>query len=129
MKTEDTRNPAENNKPEKNVREGGLYGKVRMSVKAANVLVLVLLAALVGVSVFVIKHNGFTVNFDTDGGSQIESVKAYHSERLNIESEPVKEGYVFTGWYRDRACTALWDETTDTVTQSMTLYAGWEKRE
>ena len=87
------------------VRSGGLYGKVKMSVRAANILVAVLLAALVCVGVFVIKHNGFTVEFDTDGGSQIQSVKAYHSELLDVSEQPVKEGYTFTGWYTDRACT------------------------
>lgn len=109
------------------VRSGGLYGKVKMSVRAANILVAVLLAALVCVGVFVIKHNGFTVEFDTDGGSQIQSVKAYHSELLDVSEQPVKEGYTFTGWYTDRACTDKWDMAHDTVTQSMTLYAGWEK--
>ena len=73
------------------------------------------------------KHNGFTVEFDTDGGSQIQSVKAYHSELLDVSEQPVKEGYTFTGWYTDRACTDKWDMAHDTVTQSMTLYAGWEK--
>lgn len=35
-------------------------------------------------------------------------------------------GMNFTGWYTDEARTNAWDFGTDTVTDSMTLYAGYE---
>ncbi len=38
---------------------------------------------------------------------------------------PVKDGYVFKGWYTDEACTAAYD-FTQPVTESVTLYAKWE---
>ena len=110
-------------------RGGGLYSKVNMSVRTANILVSVLVTALIVTMLFLVKHNGFVVEFDTDGGSYVQSVKAYHSEIVSNPKDPVKEGYVFTGWYTDRACTNEWDMKNDTVTQSMTLYAGWEKVE
>ena len=109
----------------KPTRSGGLYGKVKMSVRAATVIEAVLLITFVAVCAFVIKHNGFTVNFDTDGGSQVSSVTAYHAEVLQAPATPVKEGFSFVGWYRDKACTEPWHMETDTVMQSMTLYAGW----
>ena len=34
-------------------------------------------------------------------------------------------GFVFTGWYTDAACTNLWDFNS-IVPDDMTLYAGWE---
>ena len=37
---------------------------------------------------------------------------------------PVREGYHFKGWYKDKACTKPYD-FDQTPTQSMTLYAGW----
>ena len=40
--------------------QGGLYKHVKMSVRSANILVGVLLAALVIVIVFVAINNGFT---------------------------------------------------------------------
>ena len=89
----------------------------------------VFIALLVAATVFVVSHNGFTVKFDTNGGSHIESVRAMYSETLNIEENPVKEGYIFTGWYTDRDCTNSFDVENDAVTGSMTLYAGWEKAE
>ena len=106
-------------------KKGGLYARVNMSVKSANIMVGVLAAALVIVSVFVIKHNGFTVKFDTDGGSYVAPVKAMYSETVS-PADPVKEGYEFTGWYTDRDCTVRWTPG-DPITGSCTLYAGWEK--
>lgn len=116
-------------KTEKQGKTGGLYAKVNMSLKTANIMVTVFIVLLVAATIFIVSHNGFTVSFDTDGGSHIESVKVMHSQTVDIKEEPVKEGYIFTGWYTDRDCTDSFDITTDTVTTSMTLYAGWEKSE
>ena len=107
--------------------KGGLYAKIKMSVKTANILVAVLAVALVGALIFASLHNGFTVTFDTGGGTAVESVKVLHGETLPAQSAPTREGYVFTGWYIDRACTAKWNEG-DAVTGSMTLYAGWAEK-
>lgn len=107
-------------------RTGGLYAKVNMSVRAANIMVATLLVLLILATIFVVRHAGFTVKFDTDGGSAVDSVKVMYSEKIDPET-PVKEGWRFTGWYTDRACTVRWDPATDPVTGSMTLYAGWEK--
>ena len=107
-------------------RTGGLYAKINMSLKSANIMVASLTAALIAAMVFVVSHNGFTVKFDTDGGSYIEPVKAMHSDTLTVEN-PVKEGWHLNGWYTDRDCTQKWNTDSDTVSGSMTLYAGWEK--
>ena len=110
-------------------RSGGLYSKVNMSVRSANILVAVSVLVLVAVSVFILKHGGFTVSFDTDGGSQIESVRVMHSETVPDPGIPVKEGSVFTGWYADREHSVPWNIEADTVTGSMTLYAGWSAKQ
>ncbi len=108
-------------------KPGGLYRNVKMSVKTANILVLVGIAALVVVTLFLVNHNGFTVTFDTDGGSSVESVKLYYGDTVTVDETPTKEGYVFTGWYYDKDCTAEWNLENDIVTGSFTLYAGWEE--
>lgn len=105
--------------------KGGLYAKIKISVRAANLLVAVLAVVLVGALIFVTLHNGFTVSFDTGGGTAVESVKVLHGETLPAQAAPTREGYVFTGWYTDRACTNAWN-LADGITASMTLYAGWE---
>ena len=75
--------------------------------------------------IFVISHSGFTVKFDTDGGSYIEPVKAMHSETVAVEN-PVKEGFFYRLVHGSRLYAEM-ETDSDTVTDSMTLYAGWEK--
>ena len=41
------------------------------------------------------------------------------------ETNPERIGYVFSGWYVDNECTALWDFASATATASVFLFAGW----
>lgn len=66
----------------------------------------------------------YIVSFDTRGGNIIPSIEYGKGRLLNVEN-PIREGYSFTGWYRDSACTDLWNMETDIVDRTMTLYAGW----
>ena len=106
-----------------------MYRGVTISVKALTGAILAGLAALALAIVFLAGSGGFTVTFETDGGSAVENVKVMHSELIVQNAVPMKEGWVFTGWYSDPACTQKWDLEKDTVTGSMTLYAGWQKKE
>lgn len=105
---------------------GGLYRNVRMSVKTINLIILAGLVALVAVTLFLISNGGFTVTFDSDGGSYVEPQTRMHGELIEAPADPVREGFSFTGWYLDRELTSQWDMGSDTVTDSFTLYAGWE---
>jgi uncharacterized repeat protein (TIGR02543 family) len=40
-------------------------------------------------------------------------------------ADPVKGSDAFGGWYKEAACTNVWNFETDTVTASITLYAKW----
>lgn len=107
----------------------GLYRNVKISVKTADRLILIGIVLLIACVVFAISHAGFTVTFDTNGGSQIENQKVMYGQLVKVEDDPVKEGYVFTGWYSDRGCTKAFDISKDTVHESITLYSGWDKAE
>lgn len=111
----------------KTEKSGGLYKNVRMSVKSANILVGVLIAVFVIVFLIVVNNNGFTVKFESNGGTDVKAATLMYGDKVETEA-PTREGYVFTGWYLDRDCTAKWD-AADTVNNSITLYAGWEKAE
>jgi uncharacterized repeat protein (TIGR02543 family) len=52
-----------------------------------------------------------------------------YGQLLTLPEPPTREGYTFTGWYKDAACDRLWDPAKDIVETDMTLYAGWEKSE
>ena len=103
---------------------GGLYKNVKMSLKSANIITLVLIASLIVAFVVVISNNGFIVSFDANGGTAREPIKVMYGEKVEVEN-PSLEGKTFKGWYIDKNCTVKWGENSK-VENSMTLYAGWE---
>ncbi len=67
----------------------------------------------------------YTVKFETNGGSDVASVKIKKGQKIGEIEEPKKEGFVFTGWYSDKALTEKYGENEE-VKGSTTLYAGWK---
>ena len=70
-----------------------------------------------------------TINFDTDGGTEIESINTDGSSSINIPNNPEKEGFVFDGWYWDEGtflrpftANSLLDEP---ISGDLTVYAKW----
>lgn len=70
---------------------------------------------------------GYTVAFDTRGGSTVPSAMTAQNKTMVAPANPERSGYTFAGWYRDAACTQAWDFAKDVVTADMTLYAKWVK--
>lgn len=103
----------------------GLYSKVNISVKSLNIIIVVLSAALIICMGIGVSNAGFTVQFNSLGGTAVESQKHLYGERIEAPIPPTREGYVFDGWYLDPDATRQWDMDKNTVTESLTLYAGW----
>ena len=74
---------------------------------------------------------GYTITFDTNGGTAVEAVNYQYNAAaplaLNVEN-PIKDRYVFTGWYTDAACKKLVKNNTlpKGTSGHITLYAGWK---
>ena len=66
----------------------------------------------------------FTITFDSNGGSPIPQEKVKYLDLLNRPSDPVKDGYIFSGWYTDTECTQKYDFSKP-VEKQFTLYAGY----
>ena len=66
----------------------------------------------------------YTITFETNGGSAVAKVFVEKGGLLVAPANPTKEGFVFDGWYTDKALTAKYDFATP-VTKSFTLYAKW----
>ncbi len=68
----------------------------------------------------------YTVKFyaNYEGGENIVT-KVQHGQQAVLPDDPVRDGYSFTGWYADKAGTALFD-TEQRITKRTTAYAGWQ---
>ena len=67
---------------------------------------------------------GASVTFDANGGSYVAPSYVALGSPVVRPADPVRAGYRFDGWYRDKACTQAWDFSTP-VTGALTLYAKW----
>lgn len=72
----------------------------------------------------------YTVTFDSQGGSAVEDLARVREWTHISEPEaPVRDGYVFEGWYKESTCVTPWDFAKDYVTSDITLYAKWTEEE
>ncbi|MCD7746919.1 MAG: CAP domain-containing protein [Firmicutes bacterium] len=87
-------------------------------------------------SVELVIFAGYTVTFDSDGGSSVSPQTVAYNSAATEPTAPSKKGYVFDGWY---AIVDQYDEEQDDwnqlhvtydfstpVTEDITLYASWK---
>ena len=90
--------------------------------KRIIIIVLILLLLLLLLISFLVLHKKeYEITFDTNGGSEIASVKVKENDKIQAPEDPTKEGYVFAGWYYQ---DELYDFNTP-VKCDMTLKAEW----
>jgi len=65
----------------------------------------------------------YTVTFDSCGGTPVEQIKVGASYKITAPANPQKRGYTFTGWHLVDGQAFDFDSV---ITESITLYAGWE---
>lgn len=104
----------------------GFYGKAKISVNVLDKLIVVGVIALVAVLAFGMQHRGFTITFDSTGGTVVEPQTKMFGEYVDIPEDPTREGYTFEYWSLDRDGEAKWNMKEDKVSESMTLYANWK---
>ena len=114
--------------PESSFR--GLYKNVKISVKTLDIMIIGGILLIVLLIVYGVSNNGYTVTFDSNGGTDVAMLSDMMYGDLIPEPEPpTREGYSFQGWYSDENCEYLWDFETMQIPESLTLYAAWEKIE
>ena len=95
-------------------------------MKKNRIAVLILAMCLICV-LFTGCGQTFTVRLNENypGGNTTEiSVK---SGKTVSAEEPVREGYLFEGWYTDENLTGAWNKDSDKVKSDVTLYAAWDR--
>lgn len=105
----------------------GLYKHVNISVRTLDKVIIGGIALLIVLVLYGVAHSGYTVTFDSKGGSDVPpQTDLMYSDLLAEPEAPTREGYVFQGWYTDEGGRYRWDFEQSQVGQSMTLYALWE---
>ena len=87
----------------------------------------VLFVAIVICVVIGLTNNGFKVDFNSLGGSYIESKRYEYGEKVEVEN-PTREGYEFDYWALDENCNIRANLDTMIVDSDFTLYACWLKK-
>ena len=70
--------------------------------------------------------DALTIKFNTNGGNAIADTLIAPNSKLELPTEPLKDGYVFSGWFTDEGLTAAFDASV-AVAANTTLYAKWTK--
>ena len=104
----------------------GLYRHVKIPVKALDCVIVACILVIVFFVALELQNPGFTITFDSKGGTDVPAQNQMYGELLELPEPPTREGYTFTGWYTDYGCYAPWDVENAIIETDMTLYAGWE---
>lgn len=78
---------------------------------------------------------GYTVSYEfkgtaPDGVTKPDDKVYIEGQNYTIETAPSKEGWTFTGWCSDEACTAIVSDQQQTMgTEPVTYYGKWEQKQ
>ena len=72
----------------------------------------------------------YTVTFDSQGGSEVESQRILEGNPVRAPKSPTRGDDIFEGWYKsDDENAELWHFETDRVNGDITLHAFWKEAE
>ncbi|MFA9465075.1 MAG: InlB B-repeat-containing protein [Velocimicrobium sp.] len=69
--------------------------------------------------------NNYSIEFDSTGGSEVSKITTTVDSVVSAPSSPIKAGYLFEGWYRDRDLMTPYSFSTMEA-NNITLYAKWK---
>lgn len=88
-------------------------------------ILLLILLLLILLLILLMVLGKKTVRFETNCKTEIPDQKLKKGSLVERPAQPKRNGRTFAGWYVDEECTQRWNFETDTVEDSMTLYAKW----
>ena len=71
-------------------------------------------------------RDGYYIAFQTNGGSMVDTVVAKYGKEVAKPEDPVKQGYIFAGWYSDAALTKKYEIPDTMPNEDRIVYAKWE---
>ena len=97
-------------------------------MKKKNIIIMSLIVVISIILLLLLKgcEKKYTVTFDTNGGTKIDSVKVTKNTKVDIPTKVEKEGYIFGG-FTDEEGLLVSDHIE--VTKNITLTARWISKE
>ena len=96
-------------------------------MKNENIAHLVVSVVLVAIFIYSLFFSTptYTVEFNTDGGNAVSSVRVKKNKTLEKPEDPTKEGYKFVSW----TLNGVEYDFTTPITDNIKLTATWEETE
>ena len=69
------------------------------------------------------KPKKYTITFDSNGGSKVNSITVNEGTKLTLPKDPTKENSVFNGWFNSKNVQI---KTGTVINENMTLKAQWK---
>lgn len=96
----------------------------KISKLLSFILVVAMLFVVTGCFSDVPTTKEYTITFEVNGGSVVDSIKVEEGKKIVLPVEPIKENYIFEGWYLEE------DFKTEVtmeyvVNKDVTVYAKW----
>ena len=92
-------------------------------MKKNKLFITAAVAAILAIGIFVYATNNgkYEVEFNSDGGSKVETLTVKKNDKVEKPDDPEKEGYVFVEWQLNNKAY----DFSKKVTKNMTLKAKW----
>lgn len=75
-----------------------------------------------------ITHKKVSIVFENNGGAETPRIEVGYSQIITKPESPVKSGYIFDGWYKDREFNDVFNWIDEkSLLRNYTLYAKWIK--
>ena len=65
----------------------------------------------------------FTVSFDTQGGSAVDSQKIESGKYAQRPTDPIKDNYSFIGWFKESSGENVFEFESEAIVKDTTVYA------
>lgn len=88
-------------------------------VALAVLVVLIIIVAIIR------KYKKYSVKFYSNGGSKVKKARARKGGYFVMPDNPVRAGYVFAGWFEDKALTKRFIATRIVKRKRLKAYAKW----
>lgn len=81
-----------------------------------------------GATMRMLKKIGYTVSFNTNGGSEVAAQTVYNGKTAVKPADPTRENFLFVGWYADADFKTPYSFENQPITKDTTLFAQWSTK-